>query len=696
MLITACVYLTLRTLKQEQSSWKLQALLGLCLGAALLTKLTAVLLLPLVFIALSWQTLRLKDRPKTGWSHWLMRITLVFGICALVSGWHYARGWQHAQAWLRENSQLLAAWDPRTGFPWWQDEGYRTRSFYLHFGDALFHPWYSSMRSFVDGIYSTFWGDSLFSGATELRYRPPWNYDLMLAGYWLALLPTLFIIAGVVIAVIRFVRQPSPEWFLLLGLGFVMASALLFFSLVVPYYCTVKAIYGLSFLVPVCACAAIAWQMLFQKVGASGNACQSPSRFKKFTWPGAALVISILFCVWAVDSYAFFWIRHSSVPTLLGRVRHLVEERQYTEAVGMLRSRLDLGTGSAMDDPSDKAACAEIRCFLASLLLASGNYVEAQQQSEAVLQDNPNNGDAHLALEQALARQGHAEEAMAHAQRAIELIPGSSLPYNDLAELLLKKSRYDETTRVAREGLAIAPSNPQLHLLLGCGLLSTEKDAAALSQLGLALNLRPDWPEGHVLLGSILQMRGRYDVAAEAYAQALRSNPDDADCQAALGAVLLMQGKPGEAAAHLSEAVRLQPGNSRARCQLAGALQADHKTTEAINQYLEALRLDPSFPDALNDLAWIRAAHAKPEFRNGAEAVRLGEEACRLTDYKEPIFIGTLAAAYAEAGRFQEAATMATKAKDLAQAAGKTDLARKNAELLELYKAGKPYYEPAE
>ncbi len=52
-------------------------------------------------------------------------------------------------------------------------------------------------------------------------------------------------------------------------------------------------------------------------------------------------------------------------------------------------------------------------------------------------------------------------------------------------------------------------------------------------------------------------------------------------------------------------------------------------------------------------------------------------------------------AAYAEAGRFDDAVATAPKAIDLAKAAGQTDLATRNAELLELYRARKPYHEPA-
>jgi tetratricopeptide (TPR) repeat protein len=103
-----------------------------------------------------------------------------------------------------------------------------------------------------------------------------------------------------------------------------------------------------------------------------------------------------------------------------------------------------------------------------------------------------------------------------------------------------------------------------------------------------------------------------------------------------------------------------------------------------------ALALKPDMVEALENLAWILATHPSEALRNGAEAVRLAERACKLSQYREPVSLVTLAAAYAEAGRFGDAVKTAEKARDLAAAAGLKDVAAKNSERLELYRAGKP------
>ena len=76
---------------------------------------------------------------------------------------------------------------------------------------------------------------------------------------------------------------------------------------------------------------------------------------------------------------------------------------------------------------------------------------------------------------------------------------------------------------------------------------------------------------------------------------------------------------------------------------------------EAIEQYRIILQRNPDQLLALNNLAWLLATDDDSQWRNGTEAVRLAERACDLTHYQTPAFLGTLAAAYAEAGRFDDA-----------------------------------------
>jgi tetratricopeptide (TPR) repeat protein len=206
----------------------------------------------------------------------------------------------------------------------------------------------------------------------------------------------------------------------------------------------------------------------------------------------------------------------------------------------------------------------------------------------------------------------------------------------------------------------------------------------------------------------------------------LGNNPGRADIHWRLGWVYAHQGKTQEAVEQYQTSLRIQPApgpylafaellekcgdREGALTNYLGLLELGHhaaaytkagdllsalgRTGPAIGEYRRALLVFPNLVPVLNNLAWILATDREEVNRNGAEAVRLAERACTLTDRQIPVLVGTLAAAYAEAGRFREAIETAQQARALAQAAGQPEVAERNRQLLELYQSGQAYRQP--
>jgi hypothetical protein len=92
-------------------------------------------------------------------------------------------------------------------------------------------------------------------------------------------------------------------------------------------------------------------------------------------------------------------------------------------------------------------------------------------------------------------------------------------------------------------------------------------------------------------------------------------------------------------------------------------------------------------PETLNNLAWRLATSTDSKSRDGTTAIQLALRACEQTHFEKTIFLGTLGAAYAEAGKFDEAISTAQKACALAAKNGETNLLQRNQELLARYRA---------
>jgi tetratricopeptide (TPR) repeat protein len=206
-----------------------------------------------------------------------------------------------------------------------------------------------------------------------------------------------------------------------------------------------------------------------------------------------------------------------------------------------------------------------------------------------------------------------------------------------------------------------------------------------------ALTVTTNNAVAHQYLGEALLQQGRYPEAEEQFLAALSIRPGYPDAKANYALTLAQEGKLDEAAQRLSSLLKESPDDANLHFNLAVVFQQKGDVPSAVAHYHEAIRLTSDYADALNNLAWILATNPKPELRNGEQAVQLATQACKLTHFKKPIYLGTLAAAQAERGLFSDAIETARKAVSVAEQTGQTELASKNQELLQLYSRHQPF-----
>jgi tetratricopeptide (TPR) repeat protein len=135
-------------------------------------------------------------------------------------------------------------------------------------------------------------------------------------------------------------------------------------------------------------------------------------------------------------------------------------------------------------------------------------------------------------------------------------------------------------------------------------------------------------------------------------------------------------------------------GDPNAHLQFALALNRMQRTRQAMSEFAAALLIQPDFPAALDGLAWILATDPNQDFRNGTEAVNMAERASVLTGQNDPVKLRTLAAAYAETGKFEAAIKTVQAAKELAVKANRHVLVNECTSMLEQFQNSKPWRNP--
>jgi tetratricopeptide (TPR) repeat protein len=145
-----------------------------------------------------------------------------------------------------------------------------------------------------------------------------------------------------------------------------------------------------------------------------------------------------------------------------------------------------------------------------------------------------------------------------------------------------------------------------------------------------------------------------------------------------------------EAIVQYRKAIELQPRFLQAYYDLGNAFRRKGMAVEAMASYQKAVELQPQFIPAQTDLAWMLATWPEPTVRNGIKAVALAEMANQVSKDKDPLILRTLAAAYAEAGRFPEAVLTAKQALVLAVAQSNTGLTNGLQTEIGLYQSNSP------
>jgi tetratricopeptide (TPR) repeat protein len=339
------------------------------------------------------------------------------------------------------------------------------------------------------------------------------------------------------------------------------------------------------------------------------------------------------------------------------------------------------------------AGHAEANYFAGNFLVRQGRADEAFEHFQKALALEPGSAAFHGGLGTAFYRVRRLDEAIVQFQKALEIDPDfaeAAAAHNNLGYSLLQKGRVNEAITQFQKALDFKPGFAEAHNTLGDCLLQAGRLDEAILQYQKAVEIKPDFAEAHNNLGYSLLQAGRVNEAIAHFQRAVEIKPDFAEAHNNLGYGLAQMGRLDEAIIHYGKAIELQPRFLQAYIDLGDAFRRKGMVTEAMACFQKAIELQPHFIPAQIDLAWMLATWPEPAVRNGAKAVALAEEANQFSQGKDPLILRTLAAAYAEAGRFSEAVATAKQALALAAAQSKTGLMNELQTEIGLYESNSP------
>ncbi|HVN39786.1 MAG TPA: hypothetical protein VMW19_16610 [Myxococcota bacterium] len=244
--------------------------------------------------------------------------------------------------------------------------------------------------------------------------------------------------------------------------------------------------------------------------------------------------------------------------------------------------------------------------------------------------------------------------------------------------------------RVARRAALAATA--VLVALLAAATRARNRDYESAERIWRSvLAARPAQPRALLSLSQALREQGRAGEAESLAEDALRAWPSYALAEAQLAALAEARGDLEAAIAHQARSLALEPHDGELRTNYGLLLARSGRLAEAVAEWQAALSEDPGLAYAANNLAWLRATQPDPRWRDGSSAVALALRAESATAGLDAGVLDTLAAAFAEAGRFDLAEAAAARAQARAEADGDARLAREIAARRAGYAEGRAF-----
>ncbi len=273
----AAVYFALRFLIDGRSSVAAAAAAGAVVGAALLAKVTGI-----VVLLVGLGCFALQAASSSNPNRWAP--PLAYGSVAFtIAGWFYVRNV------CLFGDPFITNWDPESGFSFLQEPTFRTTGFFFSFPTIFFqHPTRSIWASFLGGHYATAWADA------HSNFFPQSEESAFLAmgiALLLGFAPTVATALGFAATLGAALRSSRNISFLLI-VGVVAATwwVMVLLALRAPHYSSIKAFYWIS-IVPCLA--------FFFAVGRARISSMS-------TWVGIFLDVTSLAC--AALACVLYWL----------------------------------------------------------------------------------------------------------------------------------------------------------------------------------------------------------------------------------------------------------------------------------------------------------------------------------------------------------------------------------------------------
>lgn len=332
--------------------------------------------------------------------------------------------------------------------------------------------------------------------------------------------------------------------------------------------------------------------------------------------------------------------------------------------------------------------------------LLKKDFDKASDDLAKVLEKNPDDVDVIAELAESLTNEKKFDEALKLIQRIIDANPKIAAGYNARARIKVLQGDEAGGLEDLNKAIEVQPEDVASLLLRARYYYGKKEIDKAKADVDAALKLRPGLVAGLLMQTELAAQQGKYEEAIENMRMMSAADPNNPLYKLQMAQLYSADKRPRQAIKVADELVENEEARASALRIRGDAYLSIGKHAEAVADLEAALKADPKNSGVLNNLAWVLATSPDDNVRNGKRAIELATKACEETEFKRPHIISTLAAAYAEAGDFDNAVKYSTQAVEMSETEEENkpdeEVQSQLKKELEGYKAKKPFRERQE
>jgi tetratricopeptide (TPR) repeat protein len=248
---------------------------------------------------------------------------------------------------------------------------------------------------------------------------------------------------------------------------------------------------------------------------------------------------------------------------------------------------------------------------LGTALLEQQRYDEAIAHHQRAIAIMPAYAPGYNNLGAALRAAGRLDEAIAQYQKALELKPDFASASYNLANAQLEQGKTGDSVESFRKALAANPTSVEAHNNLGIALANRGDADGAIAEFRAALAIDDRSVHAHRNLGNMLFDRGEQAEGLAHLERAVEIAPNEPEATYDIGTILLQGQRFGAAAARFEAALKIKPDWAEAHNNLGIALASQGRLAQALTHFERAVALNPNLADARANRDQARAAVTK-------------------------------------------------------------------------------------